>query len=328
MGRAGGTRDAFGRPVTAPEADTAVVGAGGTGPVARPPHRVRGVLLLAFFAGLTVLALWPSPSGRDPVPHAVDDALKAARKLPPGSGVLPLGMWEANGIVLKSKGFSEGTRPLAGRKWMIYQRCSTSCTRWIARTTSLGIQRTPLEQRGGRWMAVFNSRTDGCGTKEIGRDRAAFVFSVAADQRTARAVEINSASFPGCHGVVATGLPVVGKLLGGLRSDQRASSKVVWTASRYASNCEWMPTCREAANHAPTYTADETAAVGRATEACVRSGVARTQCACATAGALNWITPAQVQAAAEAIADKRLAAPSSAAAINRALQACEAAGGS
>lgn len=275
-----------------------------------------------------MFALWPGPSGSDPVPHAINDSVKAARKLPPGSGPLPLGMWNANGRTLTSKGFNDAAVPLNGRKWMIYQRCSTSCTRWIARTTSLAVQRAPLERRDGRWMAVFNNRTDGCDTKETGRDRAAFVFSVAADQRSARAVEINNATFPHCHAALVTALPGVGQLLGKIRqldTDQYSTSKTAWTASRYTPNCDAMPTCREGTNVALTYTDAERIAVRRANDACARTGVSQSQCACATAGALNWIAPAQLEAAAEAISEKRQATPSSAAAINRALRACDAA---
>ena len=86
-----------------------------------------------------------------------------------------------------------------------------------------------------------------------------------------------------------------------------------------------MPTCREGTKVALTYTDAEKIAVRRANDACARTGVSRSQCACTTAGALNWITPAQLRAAAEAIAEKRQATPSSAAAINGALRACDAA---
>ena len=317
MGRARGTTDAFGRPVAAPQDE----------PPRRPARRVHARRLVALVAGLMVFALWLGPSGRDPVPYAVGDAVKAARTLPAGSGPPPLGMWTVNGRTLRSRGFSDATAKLNGRTWMVYERCPASCTRWIARTTSLAVQRAPLEQRAGRWMAVFNNRTDGCGTKETGRDRAVFVFSVTADQQSARAVEVNSATFPGCHASVMTALPGIGELLG-RRSDHHATSRVAWTARRSSPNCDGMPTCREVSNHAATYTDDEQVAIRRATAACVRTGVARSQCGCAIAGALNWITPAQVQAAAEAIVEKRQATPSSAAAISRALRSCDASGGS
>ena len=169
------------------------------------------------------------------MPKTRADVVRAAHDLPTSAGILPVGLWVADGITISSRGFGDGyAGQRMSRQWMVYDRCAATCRRWIARTTSQGVQRGPLERDRGRWLVVYERVTDGCGTSRRGSQRQAFVFTLSSDRLHASAVEVNNARFPNCRQLAPL-----------RRADMNASSTMRWTATLTSPSCPGVEACRE-----------------------------------------------------------------------------------
>jgi len=173
--------------------------------------------------------------GRNRVPKTRADVERVAGDLPVSAGILPVGLWAAEGITLSSSGFVDGhAGQRMSRQWMVYDRCEATCRRWIARTTSQGVQRGPLERDRGHWLVVFARTTEGCGNSRRGAQRQAFAFTLGADHIHATAIEVNNARFPGCRQLAPL-----------RRADLNARSTMRWTAVLNSPICPGVPSCRE-----------------------------------------------------------------------------------
>ncbi len=192
---------------------------------------------LIVAALLVALSLFGSGflRGKDRVPRTRADVVHAAGDLPASAGILPLGVWAAEGTTISSRGFGDGRAgQRLSRQWMVYDRCGVACRRWIARTTSEGVQRGPLERDRGHWIVVFERETEGCDTTRRGWQRQAFVFTVSPDRRHVSAVEVNNARFPNCRQLAPL-----------RRTDMDATSTTTWTAALSSTTCPGFESCRE-----------------------------------------------------------------------------------